>query len=190
MYNFYAFLSRMKHIKRWGLMRNTEIENIKEHSFDTTVVAHALALIRNKYFGGNIDVNKVMAVALYHETSEVITGDLATPIKYYNPEIRDAYKAIENIAVNKMLNMLPEELVPEYKEVLLCEDSDVLKVVKAADKLCAYIKCIEETKFGNQEFSKAMEKIGADLMKNSLPEVKYFIENIIPSYALTLDELN
>ena len=133
---------------------------------------------------------KTMAVALYHEASEVITGDLATPIKYFNPKIQKAYKEIESMAVERILEMLPPELVPEYKDLLICEDTEIYGIVKAADKLCAYIKCIEETKLGNQEFSKAKEKIAADLNKIDLPEVKYFIDNIIPTYSLTLDELN
>ncbi len=190
MVNFYAYLSRMKHIKRWGLMRNTQEENIKEHSLDTAVIAHALALIGNEYFGKNYDAEHIMAIAVFHETGEVITGDLATPIKYYNPGIKAAYKEIEHIAEEKMLSMLPRELYPKYKE-LVCGGSDAeRKLVKAADKLCAYIKCVEEVKSGNQEFSKAKEKLERDVNAIELEEAEYFMKECIPGYALTLDELN
>lgn len=190
MYNFYAFISRLKHIKRWGLMRNTEIENVKEHSFDCAVIAHALALIKNKFYGGNVDAQLVMSTAVFHEAGEIITGDIATPIKYFNPDIINAYKNIENIAIDKIMDMLPEELKPDYTGLLRCEDEEVHSIVKAADKLCAYIKCIEEMKLGNMEFEKASVKIKAELDASTMPEVKYFIENILPGYSLTIDELN
>jgi len=190
MFHFFAYMSRMKHIMRWGLMRNTETENIKEHSLDVAMVAHALAVIRNTYFNGTVDENRVMTVAAYHEAGEVITGDLATPIKYYNPQIKDEYKKIEGLAVDKLLGMLPTELRDTYDSILKSEEGEIKSIVKAADKLCAYIKCIEESKSGNMEFSRAQVKIKSDLEKIDLPELKYFMENMLPSYELTLDELN
>ena len=190
MFHFFAYLSRMKHIKRWGLMRNTEVENIKEHSMDVAMIAHGLALVGNTYFGKEYLPEHVMAVAVYHEAGEVITGDLATPIKYFNPEINAAYKKIEAVAEEKLLSMLPGELEPQYRSLIQCKDESVRRLVKAADKICAYLKCVEEMKTGNEEFSKAKNQIWKDLSAIDLPEVKYFIEHMLPSYELTLDELN
>lgn len=190
MIRFFAYLSRMKHIKRWGLMRNTEVENIKEHSLDVAVVAHALALIGNTYFGKSHDAEHIMALAVFHETGEVITGDLATPIKYFNPEIKQAYGKIEDLAVDTMLFMLPKELRESYTPVLKHEHDPQYRLVKAADKLCAYVKCIEELKSGNKEFEKAKINIERELNAYPDPEVRYFLENCIPAYELTLDELN
>lgn len=190
MIHFYAYLSRMKHIKRWGLMRNTEMENIKEHSFDVAVIAHALALIKNKLFGGETDPLHVMALALFHEAGEVITGDIATPIKYFNPEVNEAFKNIEHIAAKKIVNMAPVELREDYAALILHEGDESYKIVKEADKLCAYIKCLEEGKTGNTEFAKARVKIEGDLRAMDAPEVAYFMEHCIQAYELTLDELN
>jgi len=190
MIRFFAYLSRMKHIKRWGLMRNTEIENIKEHSLDVAVVAHALAMIGNTYFEKNHDAEHIMALAVFHETGEVITGDLATPIKYFNPEIKYAFGQIEELAVDKMLSMLPEELRAGYAPILKHEGNPQYRLVKAADKLCAYVKCIEELKSGNKEFEKAKINIEKELNSYPDPEVQYFLEHCIPAYELTLDELN
>ena len=180
----------MKNIKRWGVMRNTQTENIKEHSLDVAVIAHALALIKNRLYGGNVDAERVMAMAVFHETSEVITGDLPTPIKYFNPEIKTAYKQIENVAVDKMMAMLPPELLDDYRPILKEHDTEEYRIVKYADKLSAYIKCIEETKSGNMEFAKAKSSIAEELSCIDAKEVKYFIENCLPGYELTLDELN
>lgn len=190
MISFYAYLSRMKHIKRWGLMRNTEIENIKEHSLDVAVIAHALALIGNTYFGKNHNAEHIMALAVYHETGEVITGDLATPIKYFNPEIKHAFGQIEILAEEKMLSMLPDELREQYRPVVQHENDPQYYLVKAADKICAYIKCIEEMKSGNKEFEKAKLNIEKNLAEYEDPEIRYFLEHCIPAYELTLDELN
>ena len=189
MYNFFAYLGRMKYIKRWNLMRSTVNENIMEHSAEVGMIAHALAVISNKYFGGSYNAERIGMLGLYHETSEVITGDLPTPIKYYNPEIRDAYKQIEEIANNKLLNMLPGDLRDCYSSLMHPTEGE-LAFVKAADKLAAHIKCVEEVKCGNSEFKKALKSTKEILDSNPLPEVKYFIKNFLPAYSKTLDELD
>ncbi len=192
MHHFFSYMAKMKHIKRWGIMRNTREENIQEHSLQAAMIAHALAIIRNKLFGGNVDAERVMAVAVYHEAGEVITGDLATPIKYFNPEIKSAYKEIERVAEQKLVAMLPEEIKVEYEKLILGreEDREVYALVKAADRICAYIKCIEELSAGNREFEKAQKTILESIEKLDMPEVKYFMDKFIPSFELTLDELN
>ncbi len=190
MYNFFAYLSRMRNIDRWSLMRNTQKENIKEHSFDVVVVAHALAMIKNTYYGGNVDTGRVVELAAFHEAAEVITGDIATPIKYYNPKIAHAHKELEDIATQKLLDMLPAELRDSYSEILCHEGNELYEIVKCADKLCAYMKCIEELKSGNSEFERAAGNILGKLESIELPEVRYFMENFLPGYSLTLDELN
>jgi len=190
--HFFAYLSRMKYIKRWGLMRNTKEENIQEHSLQTAMVAHALALIKNKMFNGKANPERILAYAVYHEAGEVITGDLATPIKYYNPEINKAYKKIEAVAVKKLLGMLPEELKGEYTGLLELQSANEEEraIIKAADKICAYLKCVEELKAGNGEFKKAKATIEKELKQSPLPEVKYFLQEFVQSFDLTLDELN
>jgi 5'-deoxynucleotidase len=190
--HFFAYLARMKFIQRWGLMRNTRAENIQEHSLQVAMVAHALAAVRNRVFGGQIDARQVLTLAVYHEVAEIITGDLATPIKYFNPEIKSAFKKIEHVAASRLLAMVPEALQDEYRPLFFAQDTDAesLKLVKAADKICAYLKCLEELKAGNQEFSQAKKTIEADLEKIDLPEVGYFMEHFAPSFSLTLDELN
>ena len=191
MFKFFAFLNRMKYIKRWSLMRSVREENIMEHSEQVAVIAHALALIRNKTFGGNVDVNKVVLLAQYHEVGEVITGDLPTPIKYFNPEIKSAYKDLEKTASKKILNMLPENLKSEYEEYILPnEDSEEYKLVKCADRLSAYLKCVEEVKSGNSEFKKAKASILNDLKGLKSKEVDYYLKEFAPAYELTLDELD
>ena len=192
MSHFFAYLSRMKLINRWGLMRNTHMENIQEHSLQVAMIAHGLAVIRNKYFSGELNPERVMALAVFHEVGEVITGDLATPIKYFNPEIKQAYSEIEEIAKNKLYNMLPIEMQDDFKSLFFTESDDEENwiVVKAADKICAYIKCLEELKAGNQEFSKAKKAIEKEIKQFKLLEVDYFMDNFINSFSLTLDELN
>lgn len=190
MNHFFAYLARMKNIKRWGLMRNTAEENIQEHSMQVAVLAHGLALIRNRYFGGDVDPNRVLAIAVYHDVSEVITGDLATPIKYFNPEIQRAYKAIESVAEEKVIAMLPPELQAEYRPFIRPERDEAYAIVKAADRLAAYIKCVEELRMGNQEFQKAKEAIGRDIAALGRPEVDFFLNHFMDSFTLTLDELN
>ena len=189
-HNFFAFISRMRYISRWGLMRNTFRENIQEHSHMVAVIAHALAVIRRDVYGGEIDPGLAAAAALYHDAPEILTGDLPTPVKYYNPEIRDAYKQVEEISAQKLLSMLPEDLRPAYAP-LLREDcgAEIQAVVKAADKLSAYIKCVEELKAGNTEFKQAEEQTRAILEQSTLPEVGYFMEHFMPAFGLTLDEL-
>ena len=191
MYNFYAYLSRMKYIERWSLMKSTTKENILEHTAEVTFIAHSLCLIAKRVFNKEIDETKVLTYALYHETSEVITGDLPTPIKYYNPAIKTAYKNIESIANEKLLSMLPDCLKEDYAS-FMNQDTECYeyRLSKAADKISALIKCIEECKIGNAEFKKAKEGLYQNIMENPTEEVKYFMDNFIQSYSLTLDELD
>ena len=191
MSNFFSFMGRMKYIERWSLMRNTIKENIMEHSEQVATIAHALAIISNKIFNGNVNADRVAVIGMYHEASEVITGDLPTPIKYYNPIIKDAYKALEQIATEKLINMIPPELQSEYSQIIEPDTTTIeYKLMKAADKLSAYIKCIEELKSGNKEFVKAEVSIRKELEKSPLPEVKYFMDNFIDAFKKTLDELD
>ena len=187
--NFFAMISRMRNIRRWCLMRNSYDENIQEHSHMTAVLAHALAVIRRDVFGGSADPEKCATAALFHDASEIITGDLPTPVKYLNPEITGSYKAVERAAEAKLLEMLPEELQGAYKPVLSCDDPEVEAIVKAADKISAYIKCVEELKAGNGEFRSAEEQIRNNLENSTMPEVKYFMERFMPAFGMTLDEL-
>jgi 5'-deoxynucleotidase len=181
----------MKYIKRWSLMRSVREENIMEHSQSVAVIAHALALIYNKEFSGNVDVNKVVLLAQYHEVGEVITGDLPTPIKYFNPEIKNAYKDLEKNASERLLSMLPESLQGEYKQYIIPdENTEEYKLVKCADRLAAYLKCVEEVKAGNSEFKKAKSSIGAELKNLKRPEVDYYLKEFAPAFDLTLDELD
>ncbi|MDE7082870.1 MAG: 5'-deoxynucleotidase [Clostridia bacterium] len=189
-YNFYAFMDRMKYIKRWQLMRSVREENIMEHSQQVAMFAHALAVINNKVYGGNADAAKAVLYAVYHECSEVMTGDLPTPIKYFNNSIHGAYKQLEDRACDKLLNTLPEALREDFA-IAVKPDGDSLeyKIMKAADRLAAYVKCLEELKCGNTEFVKAKKSIEDDLHSRNMPEVEYFFENFINGFALTLDEL-
>ena len=187
---FYALLSRMRYITRWGLMRNTFSENIQEHSHQVAVLAHALALIRREILHlEGPDPDKCAVAALYHDTSEILTGDLPTPIKYYNPDIKAAYKQVERIAGERLLNMLPEALRESYRPYVLEEDEALEPIVKAADKLSAYIKCIEEQKAGNAEFASAAEQTMTAMRSMNLPELDWFIEECLPAFALNLDQL-
>ena len=191
MSHFFAFLSRLKFIQRWGLMRNTTSENIQEHSLQVGMIAHGLAVIRNTYFGGEIDSGKVALLGMYHEVAEIFTGDLPTPVKYFNPQIKEVYKTIESMAQKKMVNMLPGELKDSYRHLLMNqeEDRELWQIVKAADKICAYLKCVEELKVGNQEFLTASKMIKQELEESKLPEVNYFMEVFAPGFSLSLDEL-
>ena len=186
---FFPMIARMRYINRWGLMRNTDVENIQEHSHMVAVLAHALAVIQNRYFGPQIDPGQAAVAALYHDASEILTGDMPTPIKYYNPGIREAYKAVEQVAEDKLLSMLPEDLRPAYEDALRPADPEIEQLVKAADKLSAHIKCIEELKAGNTEFRQAAAQTAAAMDAMALPELDYFREHFLPSYSLTLDEL-
>ncbi len=189
-HHFYAMLSRMKNIYRWGLMRNTKSENLSEHSLETAYVAHALALIHNNRFGGNINADRVAVLALFHDTSEIITGDMPTPIKYYNPKIKSVYKEIESVAEKKLISMLPDYLQKDFSELYNCADEQMRRFVKAADKISAYIKCIEEMKMGNNEFSKAKDSTEKLIREMNMPEADVFLDEFIPSYYLSLDEQN
>lgn len=189
-FDFYAYLMRMKYIKRWALMRSTSEENIMEHSWEVAVIAHALAIIKNEKFGGSVDEYKTLCLAVYHETSEVVTGDLPTPIKYFNLEINSAYKSLEKDANERLIAKLPEELQNRYREFILDDPgSEEHKLMKYADRICAYIKCLEELKVGNKEFLKAKESIGKELSNADDEAVKYFIKNVLPTFSKTLDEL-
>lgn len=187
--SFFAMASRMKYINRWGLMRNTSQENISQHSLEVSMIAHALAVINNEVFGGDISPEKTAVVAMYHDMSEIITGDMPTPVKYKNTQIISAYKEIEEAANNKLLEKLPDNMRGVYKKILFSEDVKVNKLVKAADKLSAYIKCIEEENAGNREFAKALVATEKALCKMACPEADYFIKHFIPAYKLTLDEI-
>ena len=188
---FYALMGRMRYITRWGLMRNTFSENIQEHSHQVAVLAHALALIRREILGlPGADPDKCAVAALYHDCSEILTGDLPTPIKYYNPDIKDAYKQVERIAGERLLEMLPEKLAQSYRALVLEDDEAVLPTVKAADKLSAYIKCIEEQKTGNTEFDSAARQTLEAIHAMGRPELAWFIENALPAFSMSLDELN
>ena len=189
-YDFYAYIDGLKYINRWQLMRSTREENIMEHSQLVTVLAHALVTVHNEVYGGNADVLKTVLYATYHETSEVMTGDLPTPIKYYNRSIQGAYKELEKSACEKIVNTLPQPMRGEIAPYVQADENSVeYTLVKAADRLAAYIKCLEELRSGNKEFSKAKKSIEADLRGRKMPEIEYFFEHFIPSFELTLDEL-
>ncbi|MDE7454317.1 MAG: 5'-deoxynucleotidase [Clostridia bacterium] len=190
MYKFFAYLNRMKYINRWGLMHSALTENIMEHSHQVAVIAHALATISNVYYGGHLDVNSITVKALFHETSEVLTGDLPTPIKYFNPEIRDAYKKLESYSNQRLLTHLPSELSAEYAKIINDTDETEQRFVKYADKICAYIKCIDEVKMSNTEFYKAEKTLYADIRNFHSDEVDYFMDNFVQAYKLSLDELD
>ncbi|MBQ9973595.1 MAG: 5'-deoxynucleotidase [Oscillospiraceae bacterium] len=189
-HHFFAMLSRMRYINRWGLMRNTFQENIQEHSHQVAVLAHALAVIQNRFYGGQLDTGAVAVAALYHDASEILTGDMPTPIKYDNPDIQSAYKQVEAMAEQKLLSMLPEDLRADFDEAVTIPDPEVHAIVKAADKLSAYIKCVEELKAGNTEFKQAREQTYASLCQTPIPALSYFMEHFLPGFELTLDELN
>lgn len=184
--HFYAMLSRMKNIYRWGLMRNTRNENLSEHSLETAIIAHALAIIRNKRFGGNLNADFVAAAAMFHDTSEILTGDMPTPIKYYNPEIKRVYKEIESVAENALLRMLPDDLREAYA-AYYDMDEETKRIIKAADKISALIKCIEELKMGNGEFADAKKSCENAVKAMNMPEADAFLTEFLPSFALPLD---
>ena len=191
MYNFFAYMARMKLIRRWSLMKSVSDENIAEHSAQVAQIAHALATIKNRLYGGELNADRVGMMALYHETSEVLTGDLPTPIKYYNPDIRKAYKAIESTANEKLLSMLPSSLSDDYRALVEPEASSYEEIlVKAADKISAYIKCVEELRSGNREFAKAEVSLREAVESYyGYEEVKYFCDTFLDSFKKTLDEL-
>ena len=187
---FYALLGRMRYITRWGLMRNTFSENIAEHSYQTAVLAHALALIRRDVLKlPTPDPDRCAVAALYHDASEILTGDLPTPIKYYNPEIKSAYKQVERVAGERLLNMLPLELRASYEHDVLEDDEALAPIVKGADKLSAHIKCLEEQKAGNTEFDTAARQTWEAIQAMDRPELNWFVEHCLGAFALNLDQL-
>lgn len=191
MNHFYAYINRTKYIRRWGLMRNTETETLSEHLYQTAILAHALALIENEKFGGSFNAERIALAALYHDASEIITGDMPTPVKYYNEEIRDAYHKIEDETSEMLLSKLPDFLRDAYRP-LLCDsllDPKEKKILKAADTLGAYIKCLEEVKAGNRDFTGAEKSTAEKLKSFDLPSLSYFIEEFLGSYSLTIDEM-
>ena len=188
---FYAYLSRLRWIKRWGLKRNAHEENVMEHSWEVAVIAHTLALIKNRYYGGGLDANAIATAALYHDITEVITGDLPTPIKYHSEAINTAYKQIEKQAEKELLNLLPPELLLDF-EVLIHHDSmpgEHVRIIKAADKISAYLKCQAEVKAGNSEFETAAQELAETIAGYRQPEVVFFMQAFAPSCGLTLDGL-
>ena len=189
-HNFFALISRMRYIGRWGLMRNTFQENIQEHSHMVAVLAHALAVIRRDIFGREIDPGQAAVLALYHDAPEILTGDLPTPVKYYNPEIREAYREVEEVSAQRLLSMLPDDLRPAYVPLLAQGEGDGYhELVKAADKLSAYIKCVEELKAGNQEFESAARQTMQAMEAMGRPELDYFLREFLPAFSLNLDQL-
>lgn len=188
---FYAYLSRLRWIKRWGLKRNAHDENVMEHSWEVAVIAHTLALIKNRYYGGNVDANAVATAALYHDISEVITGDLPTPIKYHSAEISRAYKQIEQQAELELLALLPDALKDDFRPLIQHENlpENYRQLIKAADKISAYLKCQTELKAGNSEFETAAEQLALKIAQSEQPEVIFFMQVFVPSCKLTLDGL-
>ena len=187
--NFFAFISRMKFINRWSLMRNTSYESLSVHSHEVSIIAHALCLIGNKRLNKSYNADKAAVFALYHDASEIITGDMPTPVKYDNANIKKAYKDIENVASEKLISMLPDDLKEDYRNILFY-DEEYKKIIKAADKISAIIKCEEELKMGNLEFKKARETCISSLHKLNCEEADIFMNEFFPAYSLTLDELN
>ncbi|MBE6109140.1 MAG: 5'-deoxynucleotidase [Erysipelotrichaceae bacterium] len=190
-YPFFATVSRMKYIERWALMRNSRPENLSEHSLEVAQIAHALCIIGNIRYGMNLNADRAAVLAVYHDVSEIITGDLPTPVKYFNDEIESAYRKVESVAVNELLKQLPEDLRDAYHDILHENDDELKKIVKAADKLSALIKCIEEETAGNSEFATAAvsTRKAIEEMIPDCPMVKDFLESFIPDYGRTLDEL-
>ncbi|KGA23472.1 5'-deoxynucleotidase [Pectobacterium brasiliense] len=190
--HFFAHLSRLKLISRWPLMRNVRTENVSEHSLQVAFVAHALAVIKNRKFDGNLNVERIALLAMYHDASEVLTGDMPTPIKYYNAQIAHEYKKIEKIAQQKLVEMLPEELQQDYR--MLLDDNytseEERAIVKQADALCAYLKCLEELSAGNAEFTLAKARLEKTLQLRHSPEMDYFMTVFVPSFSLSLDEIS
>lgn len=189
-YDFFAFLSRMKYISRWGLMRNTVPENIQEHSLDVAVIAHALVMIRNTYFNGDLDPGRVALYGMFHDASEIFTGDMPTPVKHFNTNFKRSFHQLEDRARRKLLAMLPPELAQGYEPLFFFEgEEEYVALVKAADKIAALAKCIEEEKSGNLEFRRAGLEHQEHLASSPLPEVSYFMDKFLPGYRLSLDEL-
>ena len=189
--HFFAYLGRMKLIRRWSLMRNTVPENIQEHSLQVAMIAHNIALCGNKYYGRAYDPERIALLALFHDVGEVIVGDLPTPVKYFNPDIKSGYQTVENIAKERLLAMLPGDFQADYRAIFFDAPPEMVRIIKAADKIAAYIKCVEEGVAGNGEFRKAEKSLQEEISKfDDLPEVGYFMHEFMPSFGLTLDEMN
>lgn len=188
-HSFFAYIFRMRYIARWALMRNTRTENVEEHSYEVAVLSHALAVIGREVFHKELNPDKTAAAALFHDAPEIITGDMPTPIKYYNPELKTAYKRVEAVAQDKLLSMLPPELVSAYEPLVRESDPEVRRYVKAADKLAAWLKCQEELKAGNSEFKKAAGETLSALQSMGMEEVDWFLAHLGGAFHLTLDEL-
>lgn len=191
MYSFFAMMARMKYIERWALMRNSRQENISEHSLEVAMLAHGLAIISNEKCGGNLNVERIAVMALYHDANEIITGDMPTPVKYFDKDIKTAYKNVEDVASRTLIDKLPDYMKKYYDSVFFQRKSqeEEWKIVKAADKLSALIKCMEELRSGNQEFKTALETTRQALEDMKMKEVETFMEEFLPAYDLTLDEL-
>ena len=189
MSSFFAMMSRMKYINRWGLMNNTKSENISEHSLQVAMLAHALVTVANRRCGENLNADRAAVIGLYHDAGEIITGDMPTPVKYYNPDIRDAYKKVEKVAQDKLISLLPDDLRADFLPLVSNEDEKLEAYVKAADKLSALIKCIEEVRMGNTEFNEAKVATEKALGAMNLPALAVFTEEFLPAFYLTLDEL-
>lgn len=187
--DFYALLFQMKNIARWGLMYNTRQENLSEHSMECAVIAHALALIGNRHFGKNLNAERILSAALFHDMNEVLTGDLPTPIKYYNDSIKDSYKEIERISLDKMLSLLDDDTAGEYRDLLKLSEREE-RIVKGADKICAYVKCLQELERGNREFSSACSATEKSLRGLGMPEVDFFLEHYVSSFTKNIDEVS
>ena len=190
--NFYAMMSRMKYINRWGLMNNTKYENLSEHSLQVAMIAHCLVLIHNKKFGGNLNAERASILAIFHDTTEIITGDMPTPIKYFNNTIKDAYKEIENAAADRLCSLLPEDFRKDMEEIIKQSGKDDLKLkrfVKAADRFSALIKCIEELRMGNEEFREAKNGIEKSISDMNMPEADVFTNEFLPAFSLSLEEM-
>ncbi len=187
--NFFSMLFRMKYIDRWALMRNSRAETLTEHSLETSFIAHALAILSNERFGTAYNADRAAVLGMFHDAHEILTGDMPTPVKYQNPAIETAFKGVEAAANEQLLAMLPSELQATYAPLIKEEDQDLRPLVKAADKISALIKCIEERKAGNSEFAKAEQSIRDLLKRNELPAVGVFMEEFLPSFELTLDEM-
>ena len=187
---FFAFLSRMKFINRWALMRNTSYENLSVHSHEVAVIAHALAVIGNRRLSKNYNADRVATIALFHDSSEILTGDMPTPVKYNNELLKSAYKSVEAQANEKLLTFLPEDLQGDYRDILLAQDEDLILLVKAADKISALIKCVEEQKMGNRDFDYARATIENAINSMNLPEADIFMNEFFDSYSMTVDELS
>ena len=190
-HHFFAYMNRMKYIRRWGLMRNTKIENDMEHAFQTAMIAHAIALLGNERYERSYNAEHIAVLGMYHDASEVITGDLPTPIKHNNPAIKKEYHKLEAIAQKRLLTMLPADIMPDYEPLIEPDETTAeWRIVKAADRISAYLKCAEERSAGNREFLQAEETTLASIRRIDLPEVQDFMDEFVPGFSMSLDEIS